>query len=167
MKTKFALIAALLLLITPFAFAENDLPSAGMTPDSPLWGLDLAIEKIQLALTRDPTAKIQKRLENVEERVAEEKAMAESGNEAALDKAELARQIGVGQIKSDIDTKGIPEDVKAKVLENLQKHLTVLQGVQLKLQEKGVNATGISRAITNAQENILRFQNKTAKSGGY
>ena len=170
MKTKFTLIVALTILIIPFAYAQDlILPSPGITPDSALWGLDLAMEKIQLALTRDPAAKVQKRMEIIDERLSEEKVMAEAGNEVAFDKAELRRQLDTAEIKSDLDDKDIPENVKARVLENLQKHLTVLQGVQTNLQWRGINATGVTRAIDNANENILKFENKPTQNqlGGY
>ncbi|MHA2220423.1 MAG: hypothetical protein ACXACY_31525 [Candidatus Hodarchaeales archaeon] len=46
------LLYALLLLSAPITTAqEEDLPPAGITPDSPLYGLDKAIERIGLALT--------------------------------------------------------------------------------------------------------------------
>ena len=116
MKTKFTLIVALTILIIPFAYAQDlILPSPGITPDSALWGLDLAMEKIQLALTRDPAAKVQKRMEIIDERLSEEKVMAEAGNEVAFDKAELRRQLDTAEIKSDLDDKDIKEKAEKLV----------------------------------------------------
>lgn len=59
----------------------------GITPDSPFYGLDRAMERISLALTFNKSAKAQKGLKHAQERLAEVKAMIEAKK---FDKAEEA-----------------------------------------------------------------------------
>jgi hypothetical protein len=58
---------------------EEDLPPAGITPDSPLYGLDKAIERIGLALTFNKAEKVEKRLQIASERLGELKEMTIKG----------------------------------------------------------------------------------------
>jgi hypothetical protein len=74
------LLYALLVLTTPITTAQEvDLPSAGITPDSRLYGLDRALERISLALTFNKAAKAEKRLKIASERLAELKEMTIKG----------------------------------------------------------------------------------------
>lgn len=164
MKTMKAILISLMLLLIPMAFAheeELELADPGTTPDSPVWGLDKAIEKIGVALTFNKGKKVEKRLANANERLAEVHAMIDANKADHAARAEEAREEEVAEIESDIEKDGgIPEDIKAKVLENLQKHITVLQEVKAKLEEKGLDASGISNAIAKGTEAISRFQEK-------
>ncbi len=158
------LLISLMLLFTPMAFAheeEVELPDPGTAPDSPLWGLDRAIEKIGIALTFDKGKKVEKRLANANERLAEVHAMIDANKAEHAARAEQAREEEVDEIEAEVKADGgIPEDIKAKVLENLQKHITVLQGVKAKLEEKGLDASGVANAIAKGTEAISRFEQK-------
>ena len=77
---------------SPFALAEETdvvVADEGVTPDSLLYGLDKAMERISLALTFDKAKRSEKALQHAEERLAEVKAMIEQNK---LDKAEKARK---------------------------------------------------------------------------
>jgi len=90
---KLTVIVVLLavLVLTPRALAQDtDLPSPGLTPDSPLYFLDTWGENIGLALTRGPEAKVRKQIAISQEKLAEAEQMGEKG------KAEAA-EIAVGR----------------------------------------------------------------------
>jgi len=109
-----AMLAISLLVLSPFVLAQNETPSnetaleitevsvqdeavseeleiadAGIGPDSVVYGLDRAIERINLALTLNKVRRAEKALLIAEERLAEVKAMIEKNK---LDKAEIAEQ---------------------------------------------------------------------------
>jgi hypothetical protein len=89
MKKSLTILITLLLIFTvpvlavhedgheEIAEEENELTDedAGITPDSPLWGVERAFERINLALTFDKAAKARKRLVIARERLAETSAM--------------------------------------------------------------------------------------------
>lgn len=162
MKAIKTLLITLMLLIVPVAFAQEvEDTDPGVTPDSSLWGLDRAIEKIGIALTFDKGKKVEKRLAVANERLAEVRAMLDKNDTESTEKAENAREEETVEIESELEQDGgIPEDIKAKVLLNLQKHITVLQEVKAKLEEKGLDAHGIDNAITKSSLVIDRFQQK-------
>ncbi|MEK6836297.1 MAG: DUF5667 domain-containing protein [Nanoarchaeota archaeon] len=69
---------------------------AGTTPDSFVWGIDRAIERIELALTFDSAKKERKRLENAYERLLEVRRMVEEGK---IEQAEKAKNEHVKILK--------------------------------------------------------------------
>jgi hypothetical protein len=90
----------LMLVAIPLAYADEHLEteasieaelnqSAGVTPDSPFYGIDKALDSISLALTFDHAARAEKSLAIAKERLLEVKAMIE---ENKADKAEDAEK---------------------------------------------------------------------------
>ena len=73
MKKTFSLFAALLLVFSMPVLGQevgtSELVNPGITPDSFLYGIDLALENIGLALKFNSDAKIGKKLRNAEERL--------------------------------------------------------------------------------------------------
>lgn len=76
-----------IILSMPFITAHQESISPGITPDSPLYSLDIALEKLQLLLARDNIKKAELSLKFATERIAEVKAMAEKNNLDAAEKA--------------------------------------------------------------------------------
>jgi len=68
----------------------EELPEPGITPDSPLWGIDVALDRISLALERDPNKKAAKGLLIAQERLSEIKEMITQNKLDAATKAEGA-----------------------------------------------------------------------------
>jgi len=131
--------------------------SAGITPDRPiLWGLERALERIQLALTFNKVKKAELRLKLAEERLAEMKLMAKKKKVKAMLKAQMIHAKLINQILGENvtinETVGQDENLtKAeKIALRLEKHLQVLQAVKEKLESMNVTAPGIERAIQNA-----------------
>jgi len=89
-----AAVAALLVLPSAHAFDLNVNVSAGITPDNPLWKLDLMFEKLELMLTFSEDKKIEKQMRFAEERLEEaEEMVAEDKTEHALMALEKEKEI--------------------------------------------------------------------------
>ncbi|WP_407355418.1 DUF5667 domain-containing protein [Methanolobus sp. WCC5] len=93
MKKIISILLVLFMLSTTTAFAQEteqsntELPEPGTTPDSFLYFLDLAMENMELALTFDTDAKVEKKLEFATERLSEARAMALEGEFEAMAEA--------------------------------------------------------------------------------
>lgn len=79
------------LLSLNIVFAQSE-PEAGITPDSFLWGLDIAIEKIALTMTFTDEEKALLKLTFANERLSEMKSMIALNNDIGLEKANLNRE---------------------------------------------------------------------------
>ncbi len=83
-----AIIIVGVLFLLPVAMAQQaTTEQPKTTPDKPFYGLSVALDNINLALTFEKNAKARKGLEIARERLLEVKAMQEAGK---LDKAEVA-----------------------------------------------------------------------------
>ncbi len=114
LKMIYALFAVMLLMLSASALAKEGKgssgKSAGITPDSPLWGIDTAFENIDLALTFDNEVKVRKRLEIARERLLEAQLMAERSN---VDAVERAQRIHERQLAAVRNTLRLLEGVNA------------------------------------------------------
>lgn len=156
-KTVFSLIIVSLVLAGSIAvFAQTgQAPQAdpGVTPDSKLYGLDLAFERLRDLFAFSDVGKVKVALAHAEERLAEAKAMVDkkkadlAGKAAeraadklskALDRVESAKAKG-----KDVT------DTARRVEEATSRHITVLQGVLEKVPEQAKDA--IQRAIDVSQ----------------
>ncbi|OVE74520.1 hypothetical protein BVX95_02310 [archaeon D22] len=103
-KMKKSLIAAFLAIIMivslPAASAQEE--EAGVTPDSFLWGVDRALEQIELAFTFGPDDKAKKGLEIAQERLLEVQAMAEEGKVEEVQRAEESHSKTIIKVKERI-----------------------------------------------------------------
>ena len=152
------------LLFSGAAYAQDgelQLPSPGITPDSPFYFVDIWGKKIGLFLAFGAEAKARKALTYAEERLAEAQTMAAknksrgvkqaaSGYDEFLaivtEKAEEARREGV-----DVS------DTSEIVALATSKHLSVLDGVMDIVPDEAKEAITQARSVSiNGQENALR-----------
>jgi len=142
------LVPLVLLSLTMVAFAqenqtpgvpenETDVPGdPGVTPDSPLWGIDVALDRIRLALAGGPTkAKIG--LEIAQERLLEIQAMGKKGNADAAGRAEEEHGKTIDDVKRTVDSlDGTPvENETLKGIEQgMANHLAALAKVKAKIE---------------------------------
>jgi hypothetical protein len=134
MREKAIAIGVMLMLVmtfTPVSAAQEDVPPyPGLfCPDSPLYGLKIALENIDEAVSRSADAKLDKQVAHAEERIAEAKAMIEKGKPEAAEKAmdgytAKAAAIGETATKPNVTEKGLQH-----AQQMLSKHETVLQGL--------------------------------------
>ena len=133
-------------MILPLATAQDtsvsaeDLPEAGTTPDSIFWGIDRALENIDLALTFDKSAKAQKGLEHAAERLLEVKAMIEKNKLDHAEKAELAHKRKLEKVRIDIASLAEEEEEDlTKVVEfenSLEEQEDVLSKIRARVRIK-------------------------------
>ena len=112
---------------TTTAEAEDDV-DAGIAPDNPFYGLDVAIDRLALALTFGSEAKSEKALDIARERLAEVKLMLEQRKDQLAEKAAVehdsfieeaeANENAINEANEDAAFK-----VKIKLEDKLFKHL--------------------------------------------
>jgi len=146
-----ALVLALSFLAVSVSAQETDVSEeievedAGVTPDSPLHGLDRALDRINLALTFNKQKKAEKALRIAEERLSEAEEMAEEGklDEAAeaeeehnelVDEAEFA----VEEIESNGDEETAKESLEEvlKVKHKIASHSEKVSLVKQRILER-------------------------------
>ena len=107
-----------LIFILPIVNAQQTtLEGAGVTPDSFLWGLDKALEQLNLLLTFDEGNEARKGLEIARERLLEIKIMAEENKFEAVEKAKEDHKKTLAKVRNDI--KEIEEDNDVEELEDI------------------------------------------------
>lgn len=163
--TILAVILSLFLVTGVLAQDAITLPSAGMTPDSPFYFLDIWGEKIGLFFAFSHEGKIGKALTYSEEKLAEASVLADKGKPEKLPKAtglyEGYIAIANGQTE-ELEKEGkSTEDVSTKVAEATSKHLTVLEGVLDKVPEQAKDA--IEKAMTVSMNGYNRALAALAK----
>lgn len=87
-KVYLATIMGLMLFSGVALAAESDFPEAGITPDSPVYFLDIWGERISLFVTLNKDKKTDKLVKIAEERLAEAEEMANEGDTEAVEVAE-------------------------------------------------------------------------------
>ena len=128
----YAAVVALLLIPGQVYAQEGVGVSAGVTPDSPLWALDIALEKLELMLTFDKTEKIRKRIEFAEERFAEAQKMIEENKTEAAVKALKMQVTHISKAKVEArEIRG--EGASANISAMIQQHFTHVKREQKKM----------------------------------
>ncbi|MDD5239091.1 MAG: DUF5667 domain-containing protein [Candidatus Nanoarchaeia archaeon] len=115
-KMLFGILIAVLFFL-PVALAESTnetievpaeetivegLPDAGVTPDSPFYGLERAMERIQLALTFDKADKAKLGLEHANERLAEVQQMVQEKKLDQAAKAQKAHDESLAEVEVEV-----------------------------------------------------------------
>ena len=134
--------------------SETATEEVSVTPDSPLWGVKLAIEKIDLALTFNRAAKSEKGLKYARLRLLEVEKMMKKGDFKNAGKAEEARAKLIVKTRKHLDEEKTEEGETPKVKDfesRLQRHIEVLEAVKAKLEAKGVPTQGIENALAIAK----------------
>ena len=197
------LVVFMFLMLIPFAFAQSgttglqiegvqdsvkeletelEETEEGTTPNSPLWGIDVALDRIKFNLARN---KAETGLKIAQERLLEVKAMKERGNIKAAEKAaekhaEVIAQVtsNIESIKEEDETKTIKETLELEAA--LETHLTELEDLKERLktltpeQQRRLliflatileNTDKIKIKLEDKEEKaIFKFEQKTGKS---
>ena len=179
MKKAILLFLVMMLIAWPLALADlgsitthvtisGGEVEAGITPDSPLWGLDRAIERISLALTLGKAAKAKKGLAYAKERLMEVQTMiADKKLEAAQEAQEMHDDI-MEDVNEDV---GELSDV-GELEQAINEHRTLVQNIgNIKLKTKGLTAeqqsqlgamiASMESATVKAQISIKTKKNET------
>ncbi|MCH7567952.1 MAG: hypothetical protein IIA87_00890 [Nanoarchaeota archaeon] len=158
---KLILLSSLLIFVTlSFVIAQDQAVSAeeeiqaGVTPDNPLWGIDRALENINLALTFDKSAKAEKGLKHALERLLEVKAMIEEEKIPDAEKAELAHKEKLTRVRAGIQE--LEED-NEKNLEEVVDLENALDDQEAELDEIRSRIRIKIEGITLTEEQIARL----------
>lgn len=159
-----------MMLLAPMSFAQavaadelQDKTDAGVLPESALYGIDIAFERIQLALTNDPAKKAELALANAKEHLAEAKVEAKADKHTEKDKALAKHDESLGDVEKA--KQGLSEEQRAHVQEMLQKHVDRLTAVREKLIAKGVDSRGVDNAIESSSKVLLKVKSENLPSG--
>ncbi|MFA5176487.1 MAG: DUF5667 domain-containing protein [Candidatus Nanoarchaeia archaeon] len=139
----------------------NETEEVGATPDQKVaYGWKRFAEKLSLLMTRGKEKQAEKKLQFAQRRLSEMKEMAKKGDLKSLAKAEGFHAQLVQEL-SELKEQFAKENVtKAERLEyNLQKHITVLDIIQQKLQAKNVTAPGIEKTLTRLKAAEEKYNN--------
>lgn len=124
----------IILLLTPIAIAEDvTQENVGALPDSKMYGLKIAMEKVNLAFTFDKAKKAEKRLVQAQKRLQEVELMVEQNKLEAAEKAQKNYQKLLQKLEK-IETTD-PEKA-AKLQERIEAHEQKLEQVKAKIQKK-------------------------------
>ncbi|MBI4009785.1 MAG: hypothetical protein HY361_01125 [Candidatus Aenigmarchaeota archaeon] len=180
-KTQFNIIAAILVAVvssmafTPaglaksevgvIGFVENKIVAsgkvitAGVTPDSILWLLDVAIDRLDLLLTSDATAKAHKSLDIARERLLEVREMAIQNKLDASAKAEAEHRIML-RVAEESSAKMHTNNDKTKALSEieseLEKHEGEITGVKNNMHVKVKTEGNFTEEHQWAVENFMQ-----------
>ena len=145
----------MLILMINLAYAQEEIRNK-ISKDSIFWGLDRAMERIQIAMAGTPEEKIVLRLKFANERLAEinDMNLKNKPNEAL--KAEEKRQNIIKDIEAESSL--LPVDKQEAVLSHLQKHIEILNTVKENAPEQA--QAGLNNALENSNKVIIRLQER-------
>jgi len=150
------------MVIAPSPTAEEEV-SVPISPDSPFYFLTSVYEAIDMALTFDDEAKLDKAIEFADRRVAEMDLIAEDGNEATLEKLQekyekhIATAEKIAAKNQEKEQEMIQTIVKAQ-----EKHVLKLKDVAEKVPLTAKE--NIDRAIGNAELKISNANKDNSNS---
>jgi Mn-dependent DtxR family transcriptional regulator len=175
MREKVIAIGVMVMLVmtfTPVSAAQEDVPPyhGRFGPDSPLYGLKIAFENIDEAVSRSADAKLDKQVAHAEERIAEAKAMIEKGKLEAAEKAMERYTAKAAAINGTATKPDVTEEGLQHARQMFRKHETVLHGLigDPNMPEKAKSA--LQRALGNSKavgmvlsDNVLKIQIRYAE----
>ncbi|MBS3090250.1 hypothetical protein J4433_00590 [Candidatus Pacearchaeota archaeon] len=161
------LAAALLNSSVSAQEAENStitLPSAGVMPDSPFYGLEMALERIRLALTLNKAEKARLGLAYAEERLSELKLLVEAKKLKAAERAREEHQKLMLQVRDRIkeveeENETREAEEKIKIEKKIRQQEIALDEVESGIKIKG-NLTAEQQE--SLDKLIASFKNSTA-----
>ncbi len=183
MVTKlFAILTALMVSIgfVPAAFGESDISAkgfaenkitangkivtAGVTPDSPIWPLDVAVDRLSLILTFDSTAKAEKSLEVARERLLEVREMVLKNKLEAASKSEAEHEVML-KVASDSSAKMSRSESKEKIKAEIEEHeeeiRVVKTDVKVRIEIRGNVTAEQKAAIEDFIDKMLSTTNES------
>ena len=132
---------------------ENVTQEAGITPDSPLWGLERAIERISLSLTFGRSAKAKKGLAHARERLMEVQAMIAAKKMEKAGEAQEAYEGSMKRVREHVEALGNGDAIgeledAAEIGQALAENEAVVEQanrLKAKVKAKGLTAEQESR----------------------
>ena len=120
-------LVAVAIFIVCFSFLvagqEAEFPAdvdAGTTPDSFVWGIDRALERIELALTFGDAERERKRLKNAHERLLEVRQMLINGDVDSAERARAEHERNMRLSKDEIEQLSSEDDSDFNSISSLE-----------------------------------------------
>lgn len=159
-------VIAITLLFGDIAYAqiEEELPSPGITPDSPFYFVDIWGKKVGLFFAFGTEAKTKKALEYAEERLAEAQVMATKNKSKAVKVAASSYEEYMAIIRERarvterVRERGTSDNISEVVALATSKHLLVLDGLDDIVPEQAKEAIDKAKEVSiNGQGIALRL----------
>ncbi len=169
MKKLIIFFIVLILINVSHAQTLQQVSKSGITPNNPFYRLDIAMERLQVALTWSKKAEAQIRLKNLEERLAEMEVMTEKGDNVAINKIRELEQREIDELEKINDD--VDSNTKKDIEANLQKHVNILAALRETAPEQAQK--GLTNAITQGSKVIEKMRESgritttTIRSPGY
>ena len=157
MKKTISLMFVFLLLVSPMVSAQTVEQEAGVTPDNPLWGLEIVMEKIMTMLMTNQQDKINYGLQIADERLAEMEVMIKENKEDFVYQIEIERNRIVNQIATQEMTE-LTEQHKIQIRQRLEKHVEAAE--QVREQTKEQTQEYIKTSVDQGKEILEKMQLK-------
>lgn len=124
----------------------------GITPDSPLWGIDVALDRLAFRLSTGPK-KAELGLKIARERLTEMKRMQERNKIRECEKAIEMHEEVMAEVNNAIVDIGNNQTIYG-IQRGMQNHIAALQKIMIKIAEN----PNISPEVKNRLENKIRAQ---------
>ncbi|HIH36553.1 MAG TPA: hypothetical protein HA232_01430 [Methanocellales archaeon] len=153
-----ALIAVLILAAQPAAAADDP---KWADPESPLYGLKIALENANEAFSFGKEVRLEKQLAHAEARIAEAQAMGDQNRTRGMERAIERYEAKLGQINETVFKGNVSEEHIEHAMNMTQKHERVLQGL-LERIDNGTMPEQARKGIERALNNSINHQEKFA-----
>jgi DNA-binding transcriptional MerR regulator len=172
-KMKFSILSILLVLSSfgfhPVFAQDTEDGDPGITPDSFLYGLDVALDKLNLLLTFDQAERSRKGLEIAKERLLEVRKMALENKVSALERAArehdqvLARvEQFVQELEVDNTTTELVEEIEIekKLIEHKKRVEDIKGEIKVKITVRGLAPPEVHKLVDIV---LSEMENKTGE----
>lgn len=132
--------------LLPFCLAEDADDDGGIMPDSLLYGLDKAFDRISLALTFGKAAKAEKALLISQERLVEAKVMAEQGKLREMESANEGHRLMMQNVQKNIN-----ELKEGNTQEKVREQMEVTARIQNRVEDHYQHVADILDGIIERQ----------------
>ena len=157
-----ALIAVLILAAQPAAAADGP---KWADPESPLYGLKIALENAKEAFSFGKEARLEKQLAHAETRLDEAQAMGDQNRTRAMERAMERYEVKLGQINETVFKGNVSKNYTEHAMNMTQKHQGVLNGL-LERIDNGTMPEQARNGIERALNNSISHQEKFALKHG-
>ncbi len=164
---KRGLLALLAIILISNTALAQEITKPGYTPGSIFYGLERAIERMQLGISGSGIPKARLHILFAEERLAEAKALTDKNKPARVNELIVEYEENIAKGEAEIDkAAGIKLDT-SQVSEQLEvarnKHIAVLEAILEKVPDSAKQ--GIERALENAKKHASQLKEKNKKAG--
>jgi len=147
----------------------EEIVEAGISPDSILYGLDKAIDRLRLAISLGSEKKSKKALEIAEERLAEVKKMIEEGKIQEADEAGEEHDNLIEESEQELenidgseDAEDIEESLRkiARLQDKIESHREKIIAIKTRILERQADRM-TSEQIAHLEEVFFKIENRT------